>query len=289
MSDAEAKFKPVMEKWEKDVEAAKAEGKTPPPKPPPASMTLGDHRRLSALYNGMIHPLIPFAIRGVIWYQGEANCSGGGAHWYGHLFAAMLKDWRARWGLGDFAFLSVQLAPYGAVDEQPTDSHWARLREVQTQSLKIPNTGMAVTIDIGESKNIHPRNKQDVGKRLALAAQAVAYGDKKIVYSGPMYDSMKVEDGKVRVKFQSIGGGLAAKGDGPLKGFAIAGEDKTFVWADAKIDGDSVVVSSDKVAKPVAVRYAWGACPEGVNLFNKEGLPASPFRTDTWPAPAGTK
>jgi sialate O-acetylesterase len=165
---------------------------------------------------------------------------------------------------------------------EPGDSAWAELREAQTMTLSLPKTGMAVIIDVGEAADIHPRNKQDVGKRLALAAQAIAYGQEKVVYSGPMYKSMEKEDGKIRLAFDHLGGGLEAKGGDTLKGFAIAGEDKAFVWADAKIDGDSIVVSSDKVSDPVAVRYAWADNPV-CNLYNKEGLPASPFRTDDWP------
>ncbi|MBN2269761.1 MAG: hypothetical protein JXN61_04050, partial [Sedimentisphaerales bacterium] len=185
------------------------------------------------------------------------------------------------WGQGDFPFLFVQLANFMEVKNEPTDSGWAELREAQLRTLSVLNTGMAVIIDIGDAKDIHPKNKQDVGKRLALWALANTYG-MKMEYSGPLYKSMKVEGNKVILGFDHVGGGLVAQGDGPLKGFAIAGEDEKFVWADAKIEGGSVVVSSEQVGAPVAVRYAWADNPV-CNLYNKEGLPASPFRTDDWP------
>lgn len=253
------------------VEKAKTEGK-PAPKAPG-----GKPMMPSCLYNGMIANIIPYGIKGAVWYQGESNASR--AKEYRTLFPAMIKNWREDWGQGDFPFGFVQLANYMARREQPADSAWAELREAQTQTLSLPKTGMAVIIDIGDAKDIHPRNKQDVGKRLALWAQSQVY-QKEIVYSGPMYDTMKVEEGKARLSFKHVGGGLEAKGEN-LTGFAVAGEDRTFHWADAKIDGSTVVVSSDKVAKPVAVRYAWADNPD-CNLYNKEGIPASPFRTDDW-------
>jgi sialate O-acetylesterase len=265
-----------LEAYEKQVAAnqeaaakAKAENK-----PGPKSI----HPTLPALlYNGMIANVLPYGIKGAIWYQGESNA--GRAKEYQTLFPAMIKNWREDWGQGEFPFGFVQLANFMARKEQPTDSSWAELREAQTMTLSLPKTGMAVIIDIGEAKDIHPKNKQDVGKRLALWAQSQVYG-KDIVYSGPIYASMKVEDSKVRVSFKHVGTGLEAKG-GKLSGFAVAGEDRTFVWADAVIDGQTVLVSSDKVAKPVAVRYAWADNPD-CNLYNKEGLPASPFRSDDW-------
>ena len=239
----------------------------------------------SGLYNGMLHPLIPYAIRGAIWYQGESNA--GRAYQYRELFSAMITDWRKNWGQGDLPFLFVQLANFLPAPAEPADSAWAELREAQLMALSLPKTGMAVIIDIGEANDIHPKNKQDVGKRLALAARAVAYGQ-KIVYSGPIYKSMAVEGSKIRLRFDHVGGGLVARG-GALKRFAIAGSDRKFVWAEARIDGETVVVYSDKVAKPVAVRYAWADNPEGCNLYNKAGLPASPFRTDTWPGVTADK
>jgi len=229
-----------------------------------------------ALYNGMLHPLTPYAIRGAIWYQGETNAGHGDE--YRILFPAMIQAWRKAWGQGDFSFLFVQLANFMAVKREPCDSAWAALREVQRLTLKCPNTGMAVTIDIGDAWDIHPRNKQDVGKRLALWALAKTYGQKDLVYSGPLYKSMKVKRDKIQIEFDHIGGSLVAKGD-KLTGFAIAGADKKYVWGQAKIEGDTVIVWSDKVAKPVAVRYAWADNP-ACNLYNKAGLPACPFRTD---------
>jgi sialate O-acetylesterase len=193
----------------------------------------------------------------------------------------MIKNWRDDWGLGKFPFLFVQLANFMKTKPEPDESAWAELREAQSMTLSLPNTGMAVIIDIGEADDIHPKNKQDVGKRLALWALAETYG-KKLVYSGPIYKSMKVDGSSIILNFDHVGGGLVAKGGEELKGFAIAGADKKFVWADAKIDGDTIVVSSDKVAEPAAVRYAWADNPV-CNLYNKEDLPASPFRTDDWP------
>ena len=232
----------------------------------------------TALYNGMIAPLVPYAIRGAIWYQGESNA--GQPEIYRDLFPAMIRSWRQAWGQGDFAFEFVQLPNFQAVQQAPVEARsWADLRDAQTAALALPNTGMAITIDIGEAGNIHPRNKQDVGKRLALVALAQTYGQ-KIECSGPLYSGMKVADSKVRLTFKHVAGGLVAKG-GDLVGFAVAGDDKVFHVAQAKIEGAMVIVSSEKVAKPVAVRYAWANNPI-CNLFNKEGLPASPFRTDHW-------
>jgi len=269
----------LLAKWKDAAAKAKAAGKKPPRKPrAPADPTLNPHRP-SVLYNGMIAPLLPLRIAGAIWYQGESNASR--AYQYRTIFPAMIEDWRAHWGEGDFPFLFVQLANFMKPKVEPGESAWAELREAQSMALRLPKTGQAVIIDIGEAGNIHPKNKQDVGKRLALAARAIAYGE-KITYSGPMYRSMTVEDGKIRLTFDHVDGGLVAKGGGALKGFAIAGSDKKFVWADATIDGDTVVVSSTKVKDPVAVRYDWADNPDG-NLYNKADLPASPFRTDDWP------
>jgi sialate O-acetylesterase len=227
----------------------------------------------------MIAPLIPYGIGGAIWYQGESNASR--AYQYRKLFGRMIQNWRKDWGQGKFPFLFVQLANFRAVNPQPSESDWAELREAQLMTLALPNSGMAVIIDIGDANDIHPKNKQDVGKRLALWALAKSYG-KELVYSGPIYKSMKIEGEKIILRFDHVGGGLVAGPDEPLKGFAIAGADRKFVWAEAKIDGDSVVVSSDEVSTPVAVRYAWADNPV-CNLYNEEGLPASPFRTDDWP------
>jgi sialate O-acetylesterase len=232
----------------------------------------------SGLYNGMIAPLLNYRIKGVIWYQGESNTAKPLE--YRRLLPAVIADWRGKWNQGDFPFLYVQLANFMEAKNEPSESDWAEVREAQLKTLAVPNTAMAVITDIGEWNDVHPLNKEDVGKRLALAAQKVAYGDEKVVYSGPIYQSMKVEGNKLILTFTNIGSGLIAKGDGELKYFSIAGADKKFVWAKAKIEGDKVVVWNDDLTNPVAVRYAWADNPEGANLYNKEGLPASSFRTD---------
>jgi sialate O-acetylesterase len=232
----------------------------------------------SVLFNGMINPLIPLGIRGAIWYQGESNI--GRAEQYAVLFPAMIQDWRKNWGQGEFPFYFVQLAPFRYESLDPTLC--AELREAQFKTLRVSNTGMAVTMDIGNVKDIHPRNKQDVGSRLASWALAKTYAKKDLIYSGPLYDSMTVEGNKIRVKFKHVAEGLVVKEDGPLTDFMISGEDQKFVAAKAVVDGQTVVVSSDEVPKPVAVRYGWRDDAEP-NLFNSAGLPASPFRTDDFP------
>jgi sialate O-acetylesterase len=234
----------------------------------------------SELYQGMIAPLLPYAIKGAIWYQGESNA--GRAEQYRILFADMIRNWRRDWNQGDFPFLAVQLAPWKAVKDQPAESDWAELREAQWLATKtLPNVGMAVITDVGDPKDIHPTKKQPVGERLALAARAIAYGE-KIECSGPIYRSMsRLGGGKIQVDFDHAGKGLEARG-GELQGFAVCGEDRKFVWAKAEIVGNKVVVSSADVPNPIAVRYGWADCPV-VNLWNKDGLPASPFRTDDFP------
>jgi sialate O-acetylesterase len=250
------------------------------------------------LFDGMIHPLVPYALRGVIWYQGEANAPR--AQQYRRLFPQMIQSWRDAWGQGDFPFYFVQLANFRDRKPEPRDSDWAELREAQMMTLAEPKTGMAVTIDIGEEKDIHPRNKKDVGERLALGALAKDYGvtetpgfwgrvpllknlvRRPLTHSGPLYKEFSVEGSRIRLTFDHVAEGLVNRATGPLSGFAIAGDDKKFVWAEARIDGPTVVVSSPQVPKPVAVRYAWANNPE-ISLYNSAGLPASPFRTDTWP------
>ncbi|WP_205510552.1 sialate O-acetylesterase [Longitalea arenae] len=234
----------------------------------------------TGLFKAMVSPMLNYRIKGVIWYQGESNA--GRPVEYRSLFPAVINTWRQEWKQGNFPFLFVQLANYMEPKDEPGESSWALTREAQLKTLALPNTGMAVITDAGEWNDIHPLNKEDVGKRLALWAQKQAYGDKKVVYSGPLYESMKIAGNKVILHFTSTGSGLMAKGGKPLKYFAIAGADKKFVWANAAIEGNRVVVWSDQVPAPVAVRYAWADNPEGANLYNKEGLPASPFRTDTW-------
>jgi sialate O-acetylesterase len=222
---------------------------------------------------------VPYAIKGAIWYQGESNA--GRAYQYRTLFPAMIKDWRSRWGY-DFPFLFVQLANFMHDKDEPADYEWAELREAQAMTLSLPNTGMAVTIDIGNPDDIHPRNKLDVGLRLAAAARKVAYGENS-VHAGPTYQSMTVEGNKVRVKFANAGSGLVVKDKyGYVRGFAVAGADKKFRWARGHQEGNDLVLYSDEVPSPVAVRYAWSNNPDG-NVYNQEGLPAVPFRTDDWP------
>lgn len=275
--------------WQVEADKARAAGQ-PQPRRPAAPQGADSSNYPSNLYNGMIAPLIPYGIKGVIWYQGESNAGNGKL--YQKLFPAMIQNWRQDWGEGDFPFLFVQLANFMKREEQPSESGWAELREAQLKTLALPHTGMATIIDVGEADNIHPKNKQAVGHRLALAALATEYGQ-NVEYSGPIFDSMTIEGNKIRLRFKHLGGGLTVGAEGipaldesngnqKLVGFAIAGADKKFVWADAKLDGDSVVVSSDQVPNPVAVRYAWGNNP-AANLYNKAGLPASPFRTDDWP------
>jgi sialate O-acetylesterase len=290
-------YMPIFKKWQADTAAAQAAGQQPPPRPAPASPAPvapvppeGPPSMPTVLYNGMIAPLIPYGIKGAIWYQGESNANHGAE--YATLFPRMISDWREKWGEGDFPFLFVQLANYQAAQTKPSEGGWAWVREAQLKTLSLPNTGMAVIIDIGDTFNIHPKDKRDVGARLALAAKHVAYGQ-DLVYSGPIYDSMTVEKNTIRLTFKNVGGGLqmsvppwtptGATPPAPTKltGFAIAGADKNWAWADAKIDGNTVVVSCDAVAAPVAVRYGWANNP-ACNLYNKEGLPASPFRTDDW-------
>ena len=244
--------------------------------------TPGPNLLPSVLFQGMIHPLLHYPIKGVIWYQGEANASEAGA--YRRLFSSLIRDWRDQWEVGTFPFLLVQLANFRPPTEAPQPSDWAELREAQAAALALENTGMAVAIDVGEADDIHPRDKQTVGHRLALAARGVAYGE-SIEYSGPVYDEMEVEDNSIRIYFEHADAGVKTPRGEPIKGFAIAGEDQQFVWADATVEGNTVVVSSDKVPQPVAVRYAWSDNPDRANLYNEEGLPAVPFRTDQWKRP----
>ena len=276
---AKAVFEKQRAAWKLAVQKAKAAGKKAPKPPRLQADPRTGNQAPANLYNAMLVPLIPYGIRGAIWYQGESNA--GRAYQYRTLFPTMIENWRADWQQGDFPFYFVQLANFMAVKPEPSESAWAELREAQTMTLKVPNSGQAVIIDIGEANDIHPKNKQDVGKRLALWALAKDYG-KDVVYSGPVYRSMEKKGKKIVLHFDHVGGGLVAKGGEALKGFAIAGDDKEFVWADAKIAGDTVVVESPTVKAPAAVRYAWADNPV-CNLSNKAGLPACPFRTDDWP------
>lgn len=235
-----------------------------------------NHQSPLALYNGMIAPLVPYGIRGALWYQGESN--NGEGMLYFEKQKALIGGWRAIWNKPDLPFYFVQLAPYRYGGDP---KNLAGIWEAQTATLSIPYTGMAVTVDISNLTDIHPRNKQDVGKRLALWALAQLYGKSDLVYSGPLYKSMAVEGNKIRLAFDHVGSGLVSRDGQPLNWFTIAGEDKNFVPAQAEIDGATVVVSADSVAHPVAVRFGWTQEAEP-NLSNKESLPASPFRTDKW-------
>lgn len=290
-----AAFKQTMADWTKAVAAAKAAGAPEPPKPQPSvpmpvappdgkpSLSTPTH-----FFNGMVNPIIPFGIKGVIWYQGETNRFHPTD--YDKLFATLITDWRTRWGLGDFPFLFVQLAGYFAPTTQPVEeSGWVTIRELQQRTLKVPNTAMAVTVDIGEADNVHPGKKADVGHRLALAARRLAYGE-DVEHSGPLYDAMSVEGNKIRIRFQHAKGlKIAAHpklfpddistAPAELQAFAICGADKKWVAAKAVIDGETVVVSSDQVKAPVAVRYGWANNPPCF-LYNAADLPAAPFRTD---------
>jgi len=253
----------------------------PPPTPLPAGVTftppVNAQNQPTALYNAMVAPVINYTIKGFLWYQGEANTNR--AEEYAKLQPAQIIDWRNQWKQGGLPFLYVQLPGFMDYNYLPSESNWAALRESQLRSLSVPNTAMVVAIDLGEWNDIHPDNKKTVGERLALAAEKLVYGE-NIIYSGPIYESSKIEGNKITISFSSVGSGLIAN-DGEEPGeFAIAGADKKFVWAKAKIEGDKVTVWNDNVPNPIYVRYAWADDPVNPNLFNKDGLPASPFRTD---------
>ena len=288
---ADPKFKPMLDRFDAAVEHFRTN--PPPVVAPPRSEDVNatnaapagrrrssgprdpvqDQHNATVLFNGMIAPVIPYAIRGVIWYRGESivDANKGGIALYPHVQATLVRDWRTLWGEGDFPFYIVQLAGQEAASNNPL------VREAQATVLSLPNTGMAVTTDIGEAKNVHPKNKQDVGDRLARIALANVYS-RKMEFSGPIYESMNIEGEKIRVKF-SHADGLVAR-DGTLKWFTLAGADGKFVSAEAKIDGNTVLVSSPEISAPVAVRYAWVNFPDGGHLYNSAGLPAAPFRSD---------
>jgi sialate O-acetylesterase len=243
--------------------------------PGTASQTVSMQNEPSGLYNTMVAPLINYRIKGILWYQGETNT--GHPKEYQQLLPALINDWRNKWQQGTLPFLFVQLPNFMEVQYLPSESQWAELRFSQLQSLAVANTAMAVTIDIGEWNDIHPLEKKVVGERLALAARKLAYGNDKIDYSGPIYKSSVKEADSIKVEFNHIGSGLTIKGGGDLYYFAIAGSDRKFVWAEARIKNNHVIVWSDEINDPVYVRYAWADNPEGANLYNIEGLPASPF------------
>jgi len=298
----QAEFKPLFERWEKQqadwnpdkaqaeyetqlavwTEAdakAKIEGKPSPSRPSHLIEPRLNLHHPGNLFNGKIAPLIPYALRGAIWYQGEANADGG-ANLYGQQLTTLITDWRTRWG-GEFPFAWVQLPEYSTVQTKAVDerSGWSLVREGMLHTLQLPHTGMAIGLGTGEADNIHPKNKQEVGRRLALWALATVYGKKDVAWAGPLPAGYKIVGSEVVISFTHTDGGLIAK-DGELKGFAIAGEDKKWIWANAKIAGNTVVVSHPDVKAPVAVRYAWAVNPASANLCNGAGLPASPFRTD---------
>ncbi|MBX0290282.1 beta galactosidase jelly roll domain-containing protein [Hymenobacter sp. HSC-4F20] len=245
---------------------------------PPTPGTTTFQYQPGGLFNGMIAPVLPYAIKGVLWYQGESNA--GRPQDYEALMTSLIQDWRKQFQQPALPFLYVQLANFMAVKPEPGESGWAAVRDAQRRTLAVPYTGMAVITDAGEWNDIHPLDKQTPGHRLALAAQKVAYGEKKVVASGPLYQTMQVNGNKATLRFSSVGSGLVAKGGEPLKYFAVAGPDKKFVWAQARIEGNTVVVWNEAVPTPVTVRYAWADNPEGANLYNKEGLPASPFQAN---------
>lgn len=242
---------------------------------------INDNHQPTKLYNFMIHPILWYPIKGAIWYQGESNAGNvENAEAYEELFKNMITSWREQWGVGDFPFLWVQLANFMQPAPEPVESAWATLRASQSASLSLPNTAEAVIIDIGEANDIHPRNKKDVGYRLALGARKLAYGEKDLIYSGPVYNGMKQEGHKLRLQFDQVGQGLTVKRDkyGYLKGFAVAGADGKYVWAQAMIDGSEILVWNDAVKAPRMVRYAWADNPDDANLYNENGLPAGPFQ-----------
>ncbi len=277
-------YEAALKKWEADAEKARAEGKPAPNRPRAPVPPTQSPSAPSTLYNGMIAPLVPYSFRGAIWYQGESNA--GAAYEYRTLFPTMIEDWRRQWGR-PFPFLLVQLAPFRKINPNPMDSDWAELREAQLLATRVlPDVGMAVITDVGDENDIHPGKKEPVGARLALLARRIAY-HQPIVADGPTYRSMFVDGNRIVLCFDNIGSGLECRGD-KLTGFTIAGADRKFVNAEAEIRGNTVVVHSPEVEKPVAVRFGWAHYPV-VNLWNRDGLPASPFRTDDWPGVTAPK
>jgi sialate O-acetylesterase len=263
--------------WEKESGAnPTAEHATPRPTQP---LGPGHPNTPAGLFNGMIAPLTPLRVRGVVWYQGEADAAR--AFTYRTLFPALITAWRREWNSAAMPFLYVQLASYKARRDAPGESEWAELREAQTVALRLPQTGMALALDVGDANNIHPRNKREVGRRLAMQALAKVYA-RDLEASGPVYAAHEIIGPDLRVRFDHAAGGLKVQGGGRIEGFAVAGEDRKFVWADARIEGDSVILHAAEVSHPVAVRYAWADNP-AATLINASGLPAAPFRTDRWP------
>jgi len=276
MDDPVSLAGPWLSKVERFIQPATPEVVASQPPPPYGP---GHPWAPGGLFNGMISAMIPYAIKGAIWYQGEANVDR--AYQYRELLPMLIEDWRKRWGQGDFPFYIVQLANYTQRVDQPGESNWAELREAQSMALKLPNTGLATIIDIGEANDIHPKNKLEVARRLSLIALDHEYGERSI-FSGPIFRKVKFEGAEAHLEFDSLGDGLKTSDGIAVAGFTIAGEDRKFYWGTSKIVGNTVVVSCPYVAKPVAIRYGWANNPY-VNLVNSVGLPASPFRTDDWP------
>ena len=277
----QAEYEKKLADWKEAAAKAKADGKKPPAMPQGPDAQLKGNSRPANIYNGVLKPTIGYGMRGAIWYQGESNA--GRAYQYRDLFPLMIQSWRDEWGIGKFPFYWVQLADFQAYKSEPAESNWAELREAQTMTMsKLPNTGEAVIIDLGEAQDIHPRNKLDVANRLVRWALARDYGV-NVPYQSPTYKEMEKQGKKIVLTFDHVGAGLKPFDVADLKGFAVAGSDRKFAWADAKVVGNNKVeVWSDDVPDPVAVRYAWADNPV-CNLYSKEGLPATPFRTDDWP------
>ncbi|MBI1373667.1 MAG: sialate O-acetylesterase [Phycisphaera sp.] len=278
--EAKKAYEASVERWRRLVERFEKKGLKPPPKPEPPIAPKEGAMLSGVLFANKVRPSVPYAIRGVIWYQGESNAAH--AQDYVQLLPAMIADWRDAWGKPDMPFLIVQLPNFRAHDTEPTDSPWSTIREAQSQAATgDAHTEVAVTIDVGEAENLHPLNKREVGRRLSLIARARVYGE-DIQYAGPVFKSAKFDNGRAIVEFDRVFDGLRTTDGVAIKGFALAGEDHVFHWADASISESRVVVTSDKVAVPVAVRYAWGNNPD-CNLTSSSNLPAEPFRTDDWP------
>lgn len=275
---AQARFDKALARWTKDAQQARESGKRVPRRPKLAARPREDRNYPASLFNGKIHPLIGYSLRGAVWYQGENSSGRGFAHLYGPQLTTLVRDWRARWG-ADFPFAWVQLPNYRAAQKEPVEPNgWTLVQEGMLQTLAEPHTGMAITLDVGEARDIHPKNKQAVGYRLAQWALADVYhGD--LIPMGPIYRDHVIANGKVTITFDHAAGLMSTTDK--VQGFAICGADRKFVWADAVIDGTQVIVSSEAVPEPVAVRYAWAANPV-FSLYNKAKIPASPFRTDTW-------
>jgi sialate O-acetylesterase len=282
-----AEYEEALKKWRAEADKARSAGARPQPSPAVPD-ALREYRVAASIYDGMIAPLIPFAIRGAVWYQGESNEAR--AQQYGILLPVMIKAWRERWGEGNFPFGIVQLPNYRDPKPEPADEAWSFIREAQRQTaVTMRNVGLIVTIDIGEAHDIHPKNKLDVGKRMALWALADAYG-RKITKSGPMFREAKISGGTIFLKFDESGAGLKIRDGDKLDEFAVAGADQKWHWANAKIVGkDTIEVSSEAVPRPIAVRYAFNNNPRHPNLTNETSLPAAPFRTDNWPGPTDGK